>query len=290
MVTDQIALTSGPQEWDPRFVTRSPMFAPLIGTVSRLLRRGWPDPTSLNALLDALGNTVTNANGERIRFVTQVGKPTCFEEEFEPRTYLRGEVMVRPDDWHDLFNALVWMTFPLTKAAINARHFALLQARVGGQRSPAGDALTLFDEDGVVVLSANERLLELLRRFRWRELFWDARQAVSAQMRFMIFGHAMYDKARRPFVGMTAKSILLHVSGDMLELQGAALNDAVDQCLAAYIREPHNLTRGRSLSPLPVLGIPGWWPRNETGDFYDDASYFRPGRGGGEPSESSSTS
>ena len=31
--------------------------------------------------------------------------------------------------------------------------------------------------------------------------------------------------------------------------------------------------------PLPVLGIPGWWPENEKEDFYDDAAVFRPARG-----------
>ena len=28
--------------------------------------------------------------------------------------------------------------------------------------------------------------------------------------------------------------------------------------------------------PLPVLGIPGWWPANEDPDFYVDNRVFRP--------------
>ena len=31
--------------------------------------------------------------------------------------------------------------------------------------------------------------------------------------------------------------------------------------------------------PLPVLGVPGWWPANENPGFYDDADVFRPARG-----------
>ena len=27
--------------------------------------------------------------------------------------------------------------------------------------------------------------------------------------------------------------------------------------------------------PVPVLGVPGWWPANDHLDFYDDASVFR---------------
>ena len=30
--------------------------------------------------------------------------------------------------------------------------------------------------------------------------------------------------------------------------------------------------------PLPVLGIPGWWPANEDPTFYADMSVFRPAR------------
>jgi len=28
--------------------------------------------------------------------------------------------------------------------------------------------------------------------------------------------------------------------------------------------------------PLPVLGVPGWWPQNGDFSFYDDAQVFRP--------------
>ncbi len=34
-----------------------------------------------------------------------------------------------------------------------------------------------------------------------------------------------------------------------------------------------------SMTALPVLGVPGWWPANEDEAFYDDASVFRPPRG-----------
>ncbi|HTF13584.1 MAG TPA: DUF3025 domain-containing protein [Burkholderiales bacterium] len=36
----------------------------------------------------------------------------------------------------------------------------------------------------------------------------------------------------------------------------------------------------RNLSPLPILGIPGWGPSNGSEEYYDDASQFRPGRSG----------
>ena len=289
MVTDQITPASNEGDWNKDWITQSPMFAPLADIAGRLPDTVWPHMDALNELCDELGGRVVNSNGERIRFVPQTGKPDSFEEGFEPRAFLRAEVLVRPKSWHDLFNAMVWMVFPKTKAAINARHYSLLQERADRQRSPAGDALTLFDEDGVVVLSSSEQLLDLLREFRWKQLFCAQRHAVQTDMRFLLFGHAMYEKALNPFVGMTAKSILLHVPGEILKLQGTALNEAVDQLLAEFVADGQHLTHGKSLSPLPLLGVPGWWRQNETASFYDDVSYFRPGRGG-VPSESSSIS
>ena len=38
----------------------------------------------------------------------------------------------------------------------------------------------------------------------------------------------------------------------------------------AYLLKP--------FSPLPVLGVPGWWPDNAKLGFYDDAEVFRPRR------------
>ncbi|UCD67756.1 MAG: DUF3025 domain-containing protein [Betaproteobacteria bacterium] len=278
------------REWTKERITQSPMFAPFASIASRLPATVWPDVGALNALLDEFGNRVVNSNGKRIRFVPQTSKPVSFEQGFEPRAYLSGEVMVRPQSWHDLFNALVWMTFPKAKAVINARHFSLLQEQRNRHRSPAGDALTLFDEDGMVVLSSNAHLLELLRAFRWKELFWTHRHAVQAEMCFLLFGHAMYEKALDPFVGMTAKSILLLVPGATLTRRGAALTKAADTRVADYVCDVNHLAHGKAFSPLPVLGVPGWWPQNKEATFYDDVAYFRPGRVGGEPSESSSIS
>ena len=36
--------------------------------------------------------------------------------------------------------------------------------------------------------------------------------------------------------------------------------------------------RAAALPPLPVLGIPGWWPPNEEEGFYADEQVFRPKR------------
>ncbi len=261
------------------------MFAPLRAVGALLPDADWPDTDRLSRLAEAMN--LINARGIPVRFVVQNSKSKQFHEQFEPRAFLRGEVQVRPRDWHDMFNALVWLTFPATKAAINARHYESMSCAGAGAsaRPPVRDALTLFDEDGVVVLSSDSSLLELVRRFGWKELFWNRREEVRNRMHFLLFGHALYQKAARPFVGMTGKAILLNVPEAFLALPLSSRITEADHLLAAWIGERTRLTRGRDLSPLPVLGVPGWWAENEQEMFYANADYFRPGRAraGGQP-------
>jgi hypothetical protein len=110
-------------------------------------------------------------------------------------------------------------------------------------------------------------------------------------MRFLLFGHALYHKALNPFVGMTGKAILLNVPASTLELQDGKQVAAADRRVALRVWDRSHLTHGREFSPLPVLGVPGWWGDNEREDFYENAGYFRPGRSaGGDQATASSSS
>lgn len=264
--------------WNTDWLNRSPMFAPLQPVAARLPAIGWPDPALLSALAEDSGRRVVNAQGQQVRFVPHAGKPKDFESGFEQRAWLAGEVLVRALDWHDLFNALVWISFPTTKAVINARHFEVLSEGGRGNRPSQRDALTLFDEDGVVVLSSDPELLDLVRAFRWKTLFWERREQVRSRMRCFVFGHALYQKALAPFIGLTGKAVLLGVPQDFLELPLQAQVEDADRRLAAHVWDRAHLCRGRELAPLPVLGVPGWWPDNGDEAFYDNTAYFRPGR------------
>ncbi len=263
--------------WNTDWLNRSDMFAPLHAVGARLPDIGWPNPDLLNALADDAGRVV-NAHGLRVRFVPQAPKSTDFRDGFEPRAFIKGEVQLRPLDWHDLFNALAWMTFPTAKAVINARHFESLSAGQTGNRPPARDALTLFDEEGVVVISSDAGLLELVREFRWKELFWKRREQVRTRMRFFLFGHGLYHKALDPFVGMTGKAVLLKVPDAFARLPLNCQIAEADRLLAAHVWDRTRMSHGRELSPLPVLGVPGWWGGNEEEGFYENTGYFRPGR------------
>ena len=177
-----------------------------------------------------------------------------------------GEVPTR-DNSHDFFNALQWIAFPQTKAAINAGHLRH-RCTETAPRSLARDVLTMVDESGVLVASSDNSLLDLLREFRWRDLFVDRRADVVARMRVAMLGHGLMEKALAPFIGLTGKAILLNM-GDEISLDMAAAN---------WLTNDANLASSHSLAPLPLLGIPGWDARNEDPAFYDNREYFRPGR------------
>src|SRR5262249_26039402 len=93
----------------------APIFATLRPSLSRLAAGGFPGLDDLNALA---GPALASGGGAPIRFVP----PAPLEEAYEIRVFETGEVQTRPDNWHDLFNALVWIAFPRTKAALNRHH------------------------------------------------------------------------------------------------------------------------------------------------------------------------
>ena len=265
-------------EWDPDFLARSPMFEPLRALDGVLARPDWPARPALQILLDRDGNPVMTCSGLPLRLVPAGGRMRAFEERYEARIHLRGEMAFRERNWHDLLNVLAWLTFPRAKAALNARHYAALRAQNAAgaaNRGPAQDALTLFDEGGVIVASCDDRLLKMIHEFRWKELFWHNRDEVRSRMRFMLFGHALYEKALRPFMGITGRGILLKTEPGLLAQPPGERLAALDSRVAAGISESGSLTAPRALAVVPVLGVPGWCPGNEQESYYDDTDYFR---------------
>jgi hypothetical protein len=239
-----------------------------------------PGRALLQQLIDARGG-VTTASGRTLRLIAQQPRARGFDQRYESRIWLRGELQVRDGSWHDAFNVLVWLAFPRAKAALNARHYATLQERLAAghaNRGAVADALTLFDEGGVVIACAADDLADDLRQFRWKQLFRDKRERVLRQMRFYAFGHALHEKALRPFTGITGRAIVIPVEPAFFDRPPAAQLDGVDRALARHIADPRRMTATRELAPLPILGVPGWHPDNESDAYYDDVTYFRPGR------------
>lgn len=222
--------------------------------------------------LDALGgrsdlaalNELAALRGLRTRFVQPPTNLSAIG--YEMTIDATGQVPTR-DNPHDFFNALQWIAFPRTKAGINAGHLRY-PAAVNASRPVARDVLTMIDESGVIVASNDPGLLDLLRGFRWRELFVERRSDVLAHMRFSLLGHGLMEKALAPFIGLTGKAILLYLDAD----------EPLDTPASRWLTDDVHLASSRILAPLPLLGIPGWDARNENPAFYENADYFRPGR------------
>lgn len=271
-------------EWNQQALLQTPFFAPLHPFIAQLPRESFPTLEDFNALLAARASAISVHTGCALSFVPQQTGKLGFESQYEPRCYLTGEVQTRADNWHDLLNALVWLTFPKAKAAINARHYqALQQALDPGIRSQRGavrDTNTLMDESGVIVACADAELAQLLRDFQWRELFWQRRAEVQQHMGFYVFGHGLYEKTLQPYVGMTGQGIILDVAAEFFtwsqELQLAHL----DEQMAKFWSNAENCRSTRELSPVPLLGVPGWCAENNDAGYYDNSAYFRPGRRG----------
>jgi hypothetical protein len=207
---------------------------------------------ALNASLPE-GTAAPQLAAGPLRFVPQQALPAG--EAYEAFIHRTAAVPTR-DNRHDFFNGLVWLAQPALKRRLNALQAAeIARHGVGAHRGPLRDALTLFDENGAL-LQAPPLLWQALRQRDWPALFCTHR-ALWAQARLVIVGHALLEQlATAPRKALTA-----HVLPADLALQ-------MDPAAWA----------GKPFCPLPVLGVPGWWPANAAPGFYDDAAVFRPAR------------
>lgn len=269
-------------QWDKGSLLKATAFEPLHPVIDRMDQGHFPTLQECNALLLAHEPSIKVHNGMSLSFVPQEYGKLEFEAQYEPRCYLKGEVPTRADNWHDLLNALVWLVFPKAKAAINGRHYAALTQVAlpegSSERGATRDAITLLDESGVIVPYADDGLAELLRGFQWKELFWHQREQLEANMGFYIFGHGLYEKALNPYVGMTGQGLLLPVEKAFFTWSLERRLAHLDEQLAAYLSNAENACSTRELSPVPLLGVPGWSVDNEVAAYYDNTDYFRSGR------------
>ena len=207
--------------------------------------------------------TLARGAGCAVKFVPQIELPA--DMAYEAFIFSHQRVPTR-DNLHDFFNGLCWLRFPQTKARLN-----FLQAQeiavqgVGATRGPLRDALTLFDEN-VLLLQASDDLWHALQVRDWTKLFgalrdeWQSAHSVG-------FGHALLEKLVTPYKSITAHVYRIASAVDAKDDQ------ALDDWLATNLQPNYLVTK--PYLPLPVLGIPGWWPDNEDLSFYSDTQVFR---------------
>ena len=221
-------------------------------TIAQKISAGCPQPQALN-----------EAGLAPVRFVPQSDLPEG--QAYEDFIFAHGQVPTR-EGLHDFFNALCWMHFPQTKKRLNQLQATeIARAGVGQVRGPVRDAATVFDENALLIQPPDD-LWAALTEHRWHDAFVGLREAWPAT-RLWTFGHAALEKAVQPY-----KSITVH----MWRVPPSVLPADIDAWLAQDL-SADKLSR-KPFSPLPLLGVPGWWPANQDPAFYDDSSVFRPRR------------
>ena len=196
-----------------------------------------------------------------------------FEDQYEPRVYLKRELQTRTYNWHDFFNALIWLKFPNTKKTLNKIHYKQAANRQkGSNRSTLENRITQFDECGAIVISNNRKTLDLIKNHQWQELFINNHKEFENNLRCVIFGHAMFEKALTPYIGMTCHCILLEDQALLDDINNDHYKD-LDEKLAHIWRNQISCNP-QKFNALPILGIPGYWPIQNL-DFYSNTEYFR---------------
>jgi len=197
--------------------------------------------------------------------------------DYERRIAAAGEIATRADNLHDVCNALAWLAFPRTKAALSAIHVASGRSKTGSGRDRCRDAATLLDESGMLVACANADLVGLWNAHRWREAFLERRDAVAASVRAVVIGHGLLAKLVAPYRSVTAKVLVVPVAAATLPADTVRLCGALDAAAAARIAANGRAFDPESLLPLPVAALPGWDVEGLGARLFDDAAVFRPG-------------
>ncbi len=242
---------------DPQ-VFGHPLFAGLRDVRDLLEGPGWPSVAALEARLVLPGKQLVEQDA------TLLADGLHYEARIA-----QGRIATRADNWHDLFNALVWARYPQLKQVLNAQQCRHIEAMPPGQRNLAQAALTQFDETGVIVRVRDGTVLRAWDGHDWPALFEPSRWQGGDIAIAAVFGHALMEQALLPGRLLVGKCVVV---------RGDADADCVDAVTAA-IAEGRVVTDPLQLRPLPLAGIPGWHDVQDAA-FYRNTGYFRPLRAG----------
>jgi hypothetical protein len=207
--------------------------------------------------------TLTLGSGRAVEFVSQSELPTDIA--YEAFIFSHKRIPTR-DNLHDFFNGLCWLRFPQAKLRLNFLQAQKIASQgVSATRGSLRDALTLFDEN-VLLLQSSDELWQALQDRDWTKLFGELRDEWQSA-HIVIFGHALLEKLVAPYKSITAH--VFRIASDV----DAKDDQALDDWLATKLQPDYLATK--PYLPLPVLGIPGWWPENEDLSFYSDTQVFR---------------
>ncbi len=269
-----------PTLWETDFFHKCPAFQLLTTQFPLVQQSDFPSLSTLN-------NWLAQRAVSDVRYVSQqvLNDDGRYYETFIAQT---GQIPTREQNWHDLFGALIWSLFPNTKAELNRLHQRELMLQTGKERSKLRHQLTLFDECGVLVLytAKAQPLIDALREHQWQQVLWrhadewrHIRDSKTTGLCAWSFGHANYEMLTRPYIGLTGKMYPLQVPDDFFANPLSVQIQFVDTELCKQFASCTAATLRTRMTPLPLLGIPSWYPQHA--EFYQDEAYFRPKRQAG---------
>ena len=231
-----------------------------------------------------------NQMPQTLQFVSQNALPEG--EAYEHFIGTTGKIPTR-DNLHDLFNGSIWLTFPKTKAMLNYHHMLEIakcsEEPTGSKnRGRVRDTITVFDENGAILVTSDTSIGEALIDFDWQNSlvkprrYWDKMDSPSkdAKAAVYIFGHALLEQLIYPRKPLCAHSVVIHVSQDFFALSKLDRISYLDDKLSEYMNDllAQSGVTPRQLAPLPILGVPYFWSDNSEVSFYEDTFVFRSGR------------
>ena len=258
----------------------------------------------------AATQATVSGSGKALHFVPANLLPAGIA--YEEFIFKSGQVPSR-DNPHDFFNALIWLAFGKTKALLNRWQAQQIAAHgIGASRGKLRDFLTVFDENALLLI-ADYPAKYCLEQHDWITLLVKRRSdwlRENSSLMAIPFGHALLEKLLKPYKALTAhvwtitdlKCCLAikknpynpsfhalsktkmpekaHKEYSSAFLTAFTVLSKLDQQVATVLEAvlPNLTASNRYLHPLPVLGIPGWWPANEQASFYEDTQVFRPRR------------
>ena len=258
----------------PPFATTHPAFAPLATTGGD---GALPDLATLDRW--AAERALALPDGTRLRFAAA---PTQRQRalDYERGIAASGVVPTRERNLHDACNALAWLAYPRTKAALNAIHAGAAAAATPNARDRRRDAATLLDECGLIVACGDAALVAGWCAHAWRDVFWERRAAVAREFRVGALGHGLLAKLLRPFRAIAARALVLPLPAAVLPAEPVALAAALDAAAAAWLDRRGGALVPADLPPLPVAALPGWDTERLGERLFDDGRVFRPLRAG----------
>lgn len=249
--------------WDPHFYKHFAGYQVLLPYWTSILERflnDWPSITDYNQLAEE--------KAIDFRFVEQaVNMP------YESTIYSHHQIPTRLQNWHDFFNNLSWLIFPAMKQALVDTGYQAADSE-RKQRTPKQNVLAHFDECGIVICSDQTFYFDKIRQHEWLSFFLD--NHLLAHCYPIITGHGILEKGLQPYIGMTAKAILMEVDSTFFKLDETEKLRYVDERIASEILSPRFPSSPRALAPFPLLGWPKWYPNNDQDTFFKNTNYFRP--------------